>query len=321
MKPHHRSRRALAEFGQVLDPTEAMEPILAAPLRGVFLAWLTEIWAEDALAEVGVKPRLRSIFDGPPGTGKTTLAHHLSARLGMPMLCVRPETIIDSWVGSSARNMGAMFNAIDVFVAENGPLVVFFDEFDSLGAKRRHGTHNPGADAQHNEMVNTFLARIEAFGGIVIAATNHASELDPAIWRRFELHVHLPLPEAPEIMRILALYLKPFALRQSDLRRLAEAMQSASPALMRQFCEAIKRNIVVGPLADWDMRKEATIDRILEAVRPHPDLGKPRLWSHGSTDIAIRNLPWPLSETAPAEDNDTQATDGEVVSIDARRVR
>jgi hypothetical protein len=78
--------------------------------------------------------------------------------------------------------------------------------------------------------------------------------------------------------------------------------------LIRQLCENLKRQIIIGPKVGWDMRKEALFDRMLAAFGPHPDLGKPRLWSHGSKDIAIRAMTWPLrkaleivDEAPPAE--------------------
>jgi hypothetical protein len=62
---------------------------------------------------------------------------------------------------------------------------------------------------------------------------------------------------------------------------------------MRQLAEALKRNLVIGPKVGWDMQREAVLDRMLAGIQPHPDVGKPRLWSLGAKDPAVRDLPWP----------------------------
>ena len=100
--------------------------------------------------------------------------------------------------------------------------------------------------------------------------------------------------------RILARYLDPFGLPGRELASLAEALATASPALIRQLCEGIKRNIVIGPKVGWAMQRDAVIERVLAAVAPHPDLGKPRLWSLGTGDTAVRSMPWPLPSAAEA---------------------
>lgn len=284
-----KTAQELTEFGDLLEPSEAAEPILAKGVRGALMEWINEIFARDELVAANLKPRQRAIFDGKPGTGKTTLAHHLAARLGLPMLVVRPERLIDCWVGSSARNIGGLF---DMAEACEEPIVLFMDEFDAIAIKRTAAKQ--GADEERNGWVNTLLQRIEQYDGFLIAATNFAAHIDPAVWRRFDVHITLELPGQFERERILARYLLPWGLPKAALKRLAEACETASPALMRQFAEALKRQIVIGPKVDWDMRRDATIERLLAAIQPHPDFGKPRLWSHGARDTAIQALPWPL---------------------------
>lgn len=294
------------DFGTLFWPEEAMQPILARGVRTALMEWLTEIWSEAELAAVGIGPRKRAMFSGKPGTGKTTLAHHLAARLGLPMLAVRPECMISRWVGETGQKIGELFDLAETGITQEGaaepsPVLLFIDEFDALSRQRRRGEQ--AADDSRNEEVNTLLQRIEQFSGFLIAATNFGEHIDQAIWRRFDIHIELDLPGQEERERILARYLEPYGLPPQALSELGRAFETASPALIRQFCENLKRQIIIGPKLNSDMRKEATIERLLVSVSPHPDLGKPRLWSHKATDEAVKIMPWPLQRVGDLVDD------------------
>ncbi len=291
--PRGGANAALKSYAEVLDPTEAVEPILARPVRAALMEWLQEIWAERELKAVGLQPRQRALFYGPPGTGKTTLAHHLAARLGLPLAIARSDRLIDSWIGSTGRNIGALFDA-----AAATPCVLFIDEADSIMQKRTAAQQ--GADTERNGSVNVVLACLERHKGVVIAATNRMDQLDEAVWRRFQIQIGIDLPGQGECRLILKRYLAPYVLEPEDLDMLASAVSGASPALMRQLCEGIKRQLVVGPRVKWDMAKDAVWGRLLVSIAPHPDLDLPRLWRMKTSDPALASLPWPL--TVPAKE-------------------
>lgn len=301
-------------FGDVLMPDEAVEPILAKPVRTSLMEWLTEIWSQEELAEVGLKFRKRALFTGAPGTGKTTLAHHLAARLGLPLLLIRPERVQSRWIGASAEQVGDLF---DCLRAQEHPFFLFFDEFDSLAAQRMNAGLNQVGEQDHNHMVNVLLAQFDRYDGFIVAATNYGDRIDEALWRRFEIQITLELPGDHERRRILERYLAPFVLPPEAMAELSEAMETASPALMRSFAENIKRQIVVGPKAGWEMTRSAVISRVVETVKPHPDIGLPRLWSRKLDDRAVSRFPWPLERDLaayPAEP-DRASAGAEVVEL------
>lgn len=286
------SRRpvALEEFGELFEPDQAVEPILGEIDRSLVMEWLTELWAEKELAEAGLKPRRRAIFHGPPGVGKTTLAHHIGARLGLRMLALRPDRLISRYIGATGANLGSLFDAVGT--ANGAPIILFFDEFDSYARERR--VVDQASDAERNNIVDVLLQRIEQHDGFLIAATNFPGSIDSAIWRRFEFHLKLSLPGESELKRIIARYLMPFGLPERVLAEWADAMSSASPALVRQFCECLKRQLIIGPKVGHDMSSKAVFKRVLTTIQPHPDLGKPRLWSKKTEDAAVAATPWPL---------------------------
>ena len=240
-----------------------------------------------------------------------------AARLGLPMIAVRPDCVVDCWLGSTGRNLGQLFRlACPEPKLGRGPVVMFFDEFEALASKRVGGATN--AQREKNDVVDVLLQRIESHPGIIIAATNHADQLDPAIWRRFDIHISVDLPGPRERELILQRYLAPYGLPSQQITALSTVLDTASPALMRQLCEGLKRTLVLGEQLGWDMRRSAVFDRILSAIEPHPDLGKPTLWALGSKAKEVREITWPFpmaTEIADDLEPDWKEPSGKVVQL------
>lgn len=280
--------RDLARFGDVLKPGEALEPILAASVRAAVYEWMTELRAADDLAAVGLKPRRTALFYGPPGCGKTTLAHHFAARLGLPLVCVRSESLIDAYLGSTGRNIGQLF---DLMTETAGQVVIFFDEIDALGGRRMS---DQGSSVERANSLNVLLRRIETFAGVAMAATNRHDALDEALWRRFDLQVPIELPGPDERFAILSRYLAPFVLDEADIDALAEATSGASPALLRGVMEGIKRHLVLAPRIRRDATDARTVlETVTASVTPPPDYGDvPPLWGAGGV-ARLALASWP----------------------------
>jgi len=141
----------------------------------------------SGLLSSGVRFSPSMLIYGPPGCGKTHLARHIAAELGLPLVTSRADGLISSYLGSTSKNIRQLFE-----YAASKPCVLFLDEFDAL-AKRRDDAHEMG---ELKRVVIGLLQNIDALGQdhVLLAATNHEHLLDPAVWRRFFARVHLDLP-------------------------------------------------------------------------------------------------------------------------------
>ena len=150
--------------------------------------FIQSIRLADKLAAAGIRHPARLLFSGPPGCGKTQASRMLAAKLGLPLLTVRCDTLVSSLLGQTSRNLRRVFEH-----AENRPCVLFLDEFDAL-AKTRSDEREVG---ELQRIVISLLQNIDALSPetVLVAATNHAELLDRAVGRRFAWHVPLNLPD------------------------------------------------------------------------------------------------------------------------------
>ncbi|MDV9171974.1 ATP-binding protein [Streptomyces sp. W16] len=141
----------------------------------------------DLLRAYNIEPRHRVLLIGPPGNGKTSTAEALAAELAVPLLVLRYETVITSYLGETSLNIEKVFEE-----ARSRHCVLFLDEFDTL-AKERGDEHDTG---EVKRVVSNLLMQIDQLPShaIVCAATNHSELLDRAVWRRFQLKLEFPNP-------------------------------------------------------------------------------------------------------------------------------
>src|SRR6202041_2570855 len=137
------------------------------------------------------------------GNGKTTLAEAIAESLNLPLLAVRYEAVIGSFLGETASRLRRVFD-----LARSMPCVLFFDEFDAIG-KERGDIHETG---EIKRVVTSLLMQIDELPSytIVAAATNHPELLDRAAWRRFQLRLALPRPTAKQLAEYIEAFLKRF---------------------------------------------------------------------------------------------------------------
>lgn len=176
----------------------------------------------EVYEKYGAKLPRGVLLYGPPGTGKTLLAKALAGEAGVPIFPVSGSDFIQVYSGLGASRIRNLFKK----AKEAGKSVIFIDEIDSLGKKRK------GSDASSNEegdrTLNALLAEMSGFkdsdGIIVIAATNRIDVLDEALLRpgRFDRQIEIQLPDVAAREKILGLHgrNKPLA-RDIDFKKLA----------------------------------------------------------------------------------------------------
>lgn len=123
------------------------------------------------------RPRGRLLFHGPPGTGKTALAHHLAEAIDRPLLVKRASDLVSKYLGDTEKNLRDMFDEARVDEA-----VLLLDEADSFLQDRTLARRSWEVTE-----VNELLTQMESFDGLFVAATNFLNHLDSAALRRFGL--------------------------------------------------------------------------------------------------------------------------------------
>lgn len=227
---------------EILQPTrERRDIILSDAAQSILDELLLEHNRADVLRTHGLEPAQKLLFCGPPGCGKTLAAEILATELSLPLALVRLDSVVSSFLGETAANLRKVFD----FVSQT-PVVALFDEFDAL-AKSRDDVADHG---ELKRVVNAVLQMMDGYRGrsVMIAATNHDTLLDPAIWRRFDEVVRFERPSLDQIKRLLALKLggvrRQFDLADSHVANLFKGMAHAD--IERVLRRAVKEMVLQG---------------------------------------------------------------------------
>jgi AAA+ superfamily predicted ATPase len=208
----------------------------------------------DILVSNGVFPSRKILFYGPPGCGKTITAHAIACELGIPLLYVRFDAVVSSFLGETASNIRKVFD-----YAKNDNWVIFFDEFDAIGRSRddlsEHG--------EIKRVVNTFLQQLDNFKGrsLIIAATNFERSLDYALWRRFDEILNFELPTSEEKLKLCALSIKRFKGPVQVFEQYLGEMENFSHSDIDKMCQTIMKQCII------DGRRMFTKNDVEFAVR------------------------------------------------------
>lgn len=240
----------------MLDMAQA--PVLNSTLRGSVDALIEEWRHLDRLRAMDIRPPLNCLLFGAPGTGKTKLAQIVSREIGLPLVTARLDGLISSYLGTTARNISALFT-----FANRYQCVLLLDEFDAI-AKVRDDPHEVG---EIKRVVNTLLQCLDQRSqlGITIAVTNHEQLLDSAIWRRFDIRVSVPKPDLESRLDIVNRYVMPLELSQPERRFIAWLTEGLTGSEIETLANAIKRSSAMNPGGEFSAMEALKVHAMLSS--------------------------------------------------------
>lgn len=231
--------------------------VLAPSVRTLLDRVLLEYAQREVLAVHSLRPARKLLFTGPSGVGKTMAAGAIARAIGLPMFRVEPHAVIGSHLGQTSANLAKVFEHVNTM-----PAVYLFDEFDALAADRSSNSDGSSAGAEMRRTVNSLLQLIEddRSESLIVAATNHAQDLDRAIFRRFDEAVPFPPLAKSELVVLVDRALSGFDAGVLDY----DAILAVNPALGHSdLCSVLDRtckdHVIAGAPIDTG--------RVVEGIR------------------------------------------------------
>ena len=227
----------------------------------------------DLFARYGLVPPKGILLYGPPGCGKTliakavanSLARAVADRTGRPdarsyFLNIKGPELLNKWVGETERQIRLIFQRAKEKSDEGVPVIVFFDEMDSLFRTRGSGISSDVESTIVPQLLSE-LDGVESLKNVmVIGASNREDLIDPAILRpgRLDVKIKISRPEAAAAREIFKIYL------QGDLPLDADELAACDGDPGRMFTEIIDSTVSA-------MYSEGEENRFLEVTYANGD--------------------------------------------------
>lgn len=228
-----------------LTPERSMESlVLADNIREQLREVVEEQHRTELLHAHGLSPRHRILLAGPPGNGKTSVAEALAFELMVPLIVVRYEALIGSYLGETSVRLKALLD-----YARARRCVLLFDEFETLG-KERGDTHETG---EIKRVVSSLLLQLDDLPDyvVVVAASNHPELLDRAVWRRFQVRLEIPLPTRAQLTAFISSISERSKVNFGlDAGIVAKSLFSLSFSEVEEFCLGVVRRAVLDGKVD-----------------------------------------------------------------------
>jgi ATP-dependent metalloprotease FtsH len=231
-----RNKRGPARTSSPVRPELEPPPVTFADVAGIdevrqeVEELVQFLRAPEHFERLGARIPRGALLVGFPGTGKTLLAKAVAGEAGVPFFSVSASEFVEMYVGLGAKRVRDLFSK----ARENAPCVIFVDELDAVGRKR---TPRFSGSDERDQTLNQLLVELDGFAArqtiVVLAATNRADILDPALLRpgRFDRHISVSLPDRAGRQAILQVHTRRTPLHEEvSLERLARLTTGMSGA-------------------------------------------------------------------------------------------
>jgi len=203
---------------------------------------------------------------GEPGCGKTLLAKAIAGEADVPFFSISGSDFVEMFVGVGASRVRDLFKQ----AKDSSPCIIFLDEIDAVGRRRGSGFTTGGHD-EREQTLNAILVEMDGFESadqvIVIAATNRADVLDPALLRpgRFDRRVDVPMPDIKGRLEILKVHARKVKMGPSvDLERIAKATPTFSGA---DLAAIVNEAAIAATLLNKDYIEQSDLEEARDKVK------------------------------------------------------